>query len=315
MKKIISVLLIITVLATTICGCGNEKNSANLKIVTTYFSAFNWTKNILGDKYSTTELILISDNGVDIHSYQPTANDIINIKTADIVILVGSSSDKWVLDTLKEGNNKNITVINSVSVLKDRLLCLENTDIHEGHKHDEASMDEHIWLSLKNAALLCENIKQALSEKDNENAKLYTENSRAYIDKLNSLDAEYTKIFSKAKAKALIFSDRFPFRYTLHDYSLEYNALFEGCSTESDATVDAVLSLSKKIDELSAKYIYIIDDAMKKTAKSVISNTKQKNAEILKLNSMQTATKDDLKNSDYLKIMQNNLSLINKALS
>jgi len=314
MKKIVSVFLMILVFCVTLCGCKSDKNGNRLKIVTTYFAAFDWTRNILGEKYKDTELILISDNGVDIHSYQPTADDIINIKTADIVITIGGSSDKWVTEALKKEKNKNVKVINSLSLLKDRLLCIGDSHKHEAHEHHESDIDEHIWLSLKNAELMCEAINQALKEKDSENTKLYRDNAKAYIDNLNALDNNYSQKFSTAKIKTLIFADRFPFRYTITDYSLEYSALFEGCTTESDATVDAVLSLSKKVDQLSAKYIFIIDNTATKTAKSVIANTKHKNAEILKLNSMQTTIKKDLEKSDYLKIMQNNLSLISKAI-
>lgn len=313
MKKIISLILIILVFTATICGCESKENQGKLKIVTTYFSAYDWAKNILGDKYSDTELILISDNGIDIHSYQPTADDVINIKTADIVITIGGSSDEWVTEALKE-DSKNIKVINSLSVLGDKLLCVGDSHNHETHEHHDTDTDEHIWLSLKNAELICEDIKEAIIEKDAENEKLYKQNAEAYIKKLNSLDNEFSDKFSTAKINTLIFADRFPFRYTVSDYSLEYSALFEGCTSESDATVDAILSLSKKVDEISAKYIFIIDNTASKTAKSVISNTKNKDSEILKLDSMQTVNPKALNKSDYLKIMRNNLTLISKAI-
>ena len=121
MKKIISLILIVLILVSTICGCESNENQGKLKIVTTYFSAYDWVKNILGDKYSDTELILISDNGVDIHSYQPTADDIINIKTADIVITIGSSSDEWVSESLKK-DSESIKIINSLSVKDNQII-------------------------------------------------------------------------------------------------------------------------------------------------------------------------------------------------
>ena len=315
MKKIISIFLAVFLIAIIFGGCSNNTTKDKTKIVTTYFAAFNWAKNILGERYSDTELILISDNGMDMHSYQPTADDVINIKTADIVIYNGTSVDQWVGDTLKTDKSDNIIVINSLEVLKDQVLCVgEAEHNHTDHHHDD-TVDEHMWLSLKNAVIVCQEIEKALCKFDAENSDTYTKNAKDYKAKLNELSSKYQDLFSKSDNKTLIFADRFPFRYTLTDYSLNYTALFEGCTSESDATVDAILSLSKKIDQENAKYVFIIDTTATKTAKSVIDNSKSKSAEILMLDSMQTVTKDSLKKADYIKIMQNNLSLISKAIS
>lgn len=313
MKRILSLFLSLIFCITVLSGCGTDIKKDKLKIVTTYFSAYDWTKNILGDAYKNTELILLSDNGVDMHSYQPTADDIINIKTADIVIYTGGSSDKWVEDALDK-NNAN--AINSIKILKDLLLYSgDDSHDHHGHTHSEDGADEHIWLSLKNAILLCQHITDAISKTDKENADLYNNNLNEYTEKLNSLDTEFTKKFSITKNKTLIFADRFPFRYAVADYSLEYISLFEGCSSDSDATVDAILSLSKKIDETNAKYIFIIDKSLEKTAKSVIENSNSKNTAILKLNSMQSITEKELENTDYLTVIKENLDKFYKALT
>lgn len=312
MKRILSLFLSLIFCVALLCGCGNDIKKDKLKIVTTYFSAYDWTKNILGDTYANTELILLSDNGVDMHSYQPTADDIINIKTADIVIYTGGTSDKWIEDALDKNNTK---VINSTELLKNRLLYTkEDNHDHQGHTHSGDTADEHIWLSLKNAVLLCKHITDAVLDFDKENTDLYNRNLNAYTEKLNSLYNEFSEKFSNTKNKTLIFADRFPFRYAVADYSLEYISLFEGCSSDSDATVDAILSLSKKIDETNAKYIFIIDKPLEKTAKSVIDNSKSKNTDILKLNSMQSITEKELETTDYLTVMKENLDKFYKAL-
>lgn len=314
MKRITSLFLIAIIMLTLLCGCVNNNNDGKIKIVTTYFAAYDWTRNILGDKSNNFELILISDNGVDMHSYQPTADDVIDIKTADIIIYNDSNSQKWIADTINKKDNTSAIVINSISVLESRLLHIgENAD-HNAHSHGKNDIDEHIWLSLENSVLMCKKIKESLCKVDKENASIYTENFEKYKTKINALDTEYKEKFKNLKCDTLIFADRFPFRYTLYDYSLEYSALFEGCNSQSDATIDSILSLSKKIDNTSSKYIFIIDDTAVKTAKSVIDNTNFKSAKILTADSMQTVTKENLSKSNYIKIMQNNLSLFYKAL-
>lgn len=315
MKKFLCIILVFLNITLLFCGCNYKKEdlSADIKIVTTTFSSYDWTKNVLGDMLSQADLILVSDNGVDMHSYQPTADDIINVKTADLVIYTGSESDKWLDDVLSD--NKNIMSINMMELLKDKLLYTnEDSHQHDGHSHNKQSADEHIWLSLRNAVCVSKDIYEKLSQLDPQNSKKYFDNFKSFSDRLIKLDENYSKKFNSVTEKVLVFADRFPFRYTVADYSLQYKALFEGCSSESDTTVDAVLELSKTVERLSLRYIFIIDKQSEKTAKSVIDNSNTRHTEILQLNSMQLVNSKDLKEQSYINVMENNLSLIYKAL-
>lgn len=321
MKKTSIILTLIIILSTLFCGCNGAKNTdtQKLKIVTTSFSAYDWTKNILGDELKNTELILLSDNGVDMHSYQPTADDIINIQSSDLVILVGGSSDKWVNDSIKNVK-KDIKVINMLDILGDDVLYNNEShhddNGHADHNHKgEELPDEHVWLSIRNAVLFSEKICLTLSDIDSKIADVYQKNFNNYKDKLTSLDNKYTECFNNSNNKNLVIADRFPLRYLVADYHLIHSALFEGCSAESDATIDSILNLSKIIDDNSLNYIFIIEGSKDKTAKSVIEHTKSKSQKILTLNSLQSVNKKDIKDGlSYLSVMEENLSLIYESL-
>jgi len=201
MKKILSVLTVIIMLFSVLSGCGKKESgdSDKIKIVTSSFSAYDWTKNILGEKINKAELTLLSSNGVDMHSYQPTTEDIVKISDCDLLIYVGGSSEEWIEKAIKSVKGKNIRKINMLDALGDSVLAEEKvegmTEEHTEHDHYETEMDEHIWLSLRNAVKICDKIKQDICDLDPQNADYYTDNTNEYKDKLYNLDSKYTNEF------------------------------------------------------------------------------------------------------------------------
>ena len=97
MKKI-TALLALLMLVGTLAGCGkqNDTNQTDkLSIVTTIFPEYDWVREILGEKADNAEITMLLDNGVDLHSYQPTADDIVKISDCDLFVYVGGESDGW----------------------------------------------------------------------------------------------------------------------------------------------------------------------------------------------------------------------------
>ena len=332
MKKIIATILCLLMLAGIMTSCDNPASNNNkLSIVTTIFPEYDWVKQIIGDKADQTDITMLLDNGVDLHSYQPTADDIIKISTCDVFIYVGGESDEWVDNVLKEATNNEMVVINLLEVLGEDVKMEEvkegmqtdehehgGDEDHEGEDHDheeEAEYDEHVWLSLKNAVKLCGFIAGKLGELDTENKDTYTANANAYTEKLNALDGEYRKAVDAGKTKTLLFGDRFPFRYLVEDYGLDYFAAFVGCSAESEASFETIVFLADKVDELGLKAIIQIESADGKIANTIKETTKTKDQAILTMDSMQSTTAADVKNcSTYLSIMEENLEVLKNAV-
>ena len=336
MKKIIALLLsVLTVfgVAGIFSGCATKSGNDKIQIVTTIFPEYDWVKEIVGDKTDHVEITMLLDSGADLHSYQPTADDIVKVATCDLFIYVGGESDDWVEDVLKTAKNKDMIVLNLLEVLGDRV---KEEEVKEGmeadhdheheddHDHDEheheheeegPEYDEHIWLSLKNAAFLCRTIADKIKTLDPDNADAYEANAVSYVEKLNALDKRYADAVDAATCKTLLFGDRFPFRYLVDDYGLDYYAAFVGCSAETEASFETVAFLANKVDELGLKAILQIESADGRLAQTIRQQTTAKNQTILTLNSLQSVKAADVKKgASYLTEMEKNLEVLKDAL-
>ena len=332
MKKIITLMLVAVLAVCALSGCGTsksgeDKNDKKIKIVTTIFPEYDWVMQILGDKADKADVTMLLDKGVDLHSYQPSTADIAKISEADLFIYVGGESDEWVEDILKEAKNKKLKVINLMDVMGDKAKeeevkegMQEEEEEHaeeakDGKEEEEVEYDEHVWLSLKNAKIFTKKIADVLSEVDKDDAKTYQANYESYAKKLDDLDKKYADAVASAKNKTLVFGDRFPFRYLVNDYGLDYYAAFVGCSAESEASFETVTFLAKKIDELGLGNVLTIEGKNHKIAKTVVDTTKNKDQKVLTMDSMQSTTSKDVKDgATYLGIMEKNLEVLKEAL-
>lgn len=331
MKKIITLMLVAVLAVFALSGCGTSKSGEDtkdkkIKIVTTIFPEYDWVMQILGDKADKADVTMLLDKGVDLHSYQPSTADIAKISEADVFIYVGGESDEWVEDVLKEAKNKKLKVINLMDVMGDKAkeeevkegMQPEEEEAEEakdGKEEEEVEYDEHVWLSLKNAKIFTKKIADVLSEVDKDDAKTYQANYESYAKKLDDLDKKYADAVASAKNKTLVFGDRFPFRYLVNDYGLDYYAAFVGCSAESEASFETVTFLAKKIDELGLGNVLTIEGKNHKIAKTVVDNTKNKDQKVLTMDSMQSTTSKDVKDgATYLGIMEKNLEVLKEAL-
>ena len=325
MKKIILGLIFVMLFSVNLMACGTDKTdsvSGKIQVVATIFPEYDWVSKIIGENNDHVDLTLLIDNGADLHSYQPTAEDILKISTCDLFIYVGGESDAWVDDALSQATNDDMIVINLLDVIGDNA---KEEELKEGMQAEEeeddadaeeAEYDEHVWLSLRNASIICDEIANALISLDGDHADSFKANLEAYKKELAELDAEYELCVNQAANKTLLFADRFPFRYLTEDYGLDYYAAFIGCSAETEASFETVAFLAGKIDELSLKHVIVIESGDAKFADSIIKSSKAGSADVLTLNSMQTVNKSDIENgADYLDIMKSNLEVLKTALS
>lgn len=212
-----------------------EDSGKILKIVTTIFPEYDWTRAVLGDREADVDLTMLLDNGTDLHSFQPAVKDIMKVSSCDLLIYVGGESDQWIEDALESAQNKDMKTINLMEVLGDTIKEEETVEgmqeSDHGHEdEDEKEYDEHVWTSLRNASVICGIIAETLEEMDPENKDVYASNAAAYQEKLSNLDTEYQNTVDSAKQNTLLFADRFAFRYLVDDYGLNYYAAFSGCS-------------------------------------------------------------------------------------
>ena len=323
-----ALLLVFSTISLLSCGSKNVDNEEKLSIVTTIFPEYDWVKNLLGEKANDATLTMLLDNGVDLHSYQPTVEDLVKISNCDLFLYVGGESDGWVEDALKttSDRNKDRRVLSLFDILGDQVKNEEPIKDKEeegrsessksreknGHEHEK---DEHVWLSLRNARICCEAITEQLSAIDPENRKSYAENLRIYTEKLAALDQKYSQEINSGIRKTLLFGDRFPFRYLTDDYGLEYYAAFSGCSAETEASFATIIFLADKVDKLNLPCVLTIQGSTLEIAQTIVNNTTLKNQKILSMDSMQSTSSEDVKNgASYLFIMEKNLDVLKTAL-
>ncbi len=345
--------------ASTASETKTDDTNKKLSVVCTIFPEYDWIRELVGDKKDNYEITYLMDKGVDLHSYQPTAEDIAKIANCDLFVYVGGESDGWVKDALKESKNDKMQVVNLLEALGNNVKeeevveGMQEEDEHDhdhgkkedadhdhehkedadhdhehkddadhdhdhdedGHHHDEVEYDEHVWLSLRNASSLVNELAARLQIIDPENKDYYAGTAAEYTSKLGDLDSRYLAAVKKAKNKTVLFGDRFPFRYLVDDYGLKYYAAFVGCSAETEASFETVAFLAKKADELKLNNVLVIENSDQKIAKKIVETTKAKDQKIVEMNSMQSVTADQIADgATYLGIMEANLKALEAAL-
>ncbi|MBQ0051224.1 MAG: zinc ABC transporter substrate-binding protein [Treponema sp.] len=313
-------------MALNFIGCKKSgENSASSKskinVVATIFPFYDWTKNIsAGSEKINLELLV--KNGVDLHSFQPSAGDIIKISSCDVLIYVGGESDSWVDDVLKNPVNKNQKVIKLMEVLSDSVkeeeivegmvVTTDSTTEETGSitEDDEIEYDEHVWLSLVNAKICCEKIAEVLATLDENEKSIFEKNLSDYTAQI---DGVWKSLFSaeniSENQNAIIICDRFPFRYMVDELGIKYFAAFAGCSAETEASFETIAFLSGKVQELGLNRVYVTESSDKKIARTVIKNAglTENECKIIVLNSMQNVTMAQAQNGiSYIEIMKKN---------
>lgn len=320
-KKIFAAFLGLA-LAVTSAGCAGKTGNGGkgVKVVCAIAPLYDWARQITKDTDST-DLSLIIGNGTDLHSFQPSAADIVSIKNADVLVYVGGESDGWIRDALKETANKDQKVVCLMDVLKDSIVEEEVVEGMQGedededdhdHDHEEGpEYDEHVWMSLRLASRSCKAIEEALESAAPKDAAKFKANLDAYTAKLSALDKQYEDMVKSARLDTMVVCDRYPFRYLAEDYKLKYSAAFVGCSAETEASFKTVKFLADKIKALDSKTVLTIEKSDGKIAKTVIETSGKSDVKTSVLDSMQSCGKD----LDYLAVMTSNLAVLKDALS
>lgn len=299
------------------CARSEQDNSGKISVVCTSFSEYDWTRNIVGDS-GNIQLTYLLESGIDLHNYQPSTKDILTISDCDLFIYVGGESDKWVSDTLGEARNSDMKVISLMNVLGESVKeeeIKEGMQAEEDEHSDEPEYDEHVWLSVKNAELFCGSICETLSDIDPENADKYRTNFESYKAELSALDREYQDMIDSKTEKTVLFGDRFPFRYLFDDYGIDYYAAFVGCSAETEASFNTIVTLADKVDELGLDTVFVIENSDTSIAEAIIRNSKSKDQQILTLNSIQSVSSEMIKDgATYISLMEKNCETLGSVL-
>ncbi|MCD7738534.1 MAG: metal ABC transporter substrate-binding protein [Lachnospiraceae bacterium] len=322
MKKKIEVMAALLLTAVLLASCANSvPTSEGVSVVCTIFPQYDWVNVLLEGTGADVEVILLSDDGTDIHSYQPSVQDMAVIRESDLLIYVGGDSEDWLWELLTEDEKlaqKSVSLLEMVDELVLEEEEKEGMTDEIGHDHGEdfeAEDDEHVWLSFENAIVLCEELAERLCILLPESELQIRENLTAYKEELAALETEYEQAVETAQYDTLLFGDRFPFRYLTEEFDLDYYAAFAGCNADAEASFETIVFLIEKMDELDLPAILIIDGSDEDLAQTIRKNTRAADQEILVLNSMQSVSGEEAAGgAGFLGIMEENLAVLKAAL-
>ncbi len=337
MVKKISFFISITLLLASFClflpSCTQatvySEGEGELKVLCTSFAPFDFVREVGGDRVTVS---ILQDSGADLHNYTPTAATLEAISGADVFVYIGGSSDEsWLPDALRAAGNDDLITLCLMDSVTPIHAELENdwsdhahsdgedgnhsddhSDDHsDGHGHNghDHGADEHIWTSPKNAARMVDAIKETLCQADPEGVTAYSVNAEVYKHKLGSLDEQLTSFFKDVPI--MLFADRFPFVYLLHDYQIPYKAAFSGCSTETNSGFEVQVDLIKTAREHDLSCIFVIEGGDKHLANAIADEV---GCRIYSLDSMQSVKRSDIEaGASYITIMQQNINTLKEA--
>ena len=287
-----------------------QTQTDQLKIVSTIFPGYDFARAIAGDNADITMLIY---PGSEIHSFEPSPQDIINIQDSDVFIYVGGESEAWVekiIANLDTNRTKIVRMMDAVDLVKEELV--EGME-PEHEDEDGVEYDEHVWTSPLNAIKIVESIRDALVNADPQNANFYQTATANYTEQLTQLDSDIRATLSDTAHHTLIFGDRFPLRYFVEEYNLQYYAAFPGCSDQTEASTATLAFLINKIKSENIKYIFTIELSNQAVARTIAAET---GTEILEFHSLHNISKSDFDSGKtYLQIMYQNLTNLKRALN
>ena len=325
MKKSLKIIIVFVAIMLAIIGAvvgfsNLNKNNKKVSIITTNFPAYDFARAVAGEE---ADIKMLIKPGAEIHDFEPTPQDIIDIKNSKMFIYTGGESDEWiedVLDNINTNDTKLFKMMDAVEAVEEETVDgMEHEHEHEDgneegqeHEKEEVEYDEHVWTSLKNAQKIVGNIKDELVKISPENKNIFESNAEKYVNKLAKIEQEFQDVVKNGSRKTIVFGDRFPLRYFVDDYGLSYFAAFPGCSGQTEASSKTVAFLVDKIKSEKIPVVFKIEMSSGKIADTIANET---GAKVLTFNSAHNISADDFKNGmTYAEIMEKNVKALEEAL-
>ncbi len=303
MKRLIAALLCLCLM---LCGCTAQPekphDETKLQIVCTSFPAYDFAREIAGDR---AELTLLIKPGSEVHSYEPTPKDMIRIQESDLFICNGGESEQWA-KTLITPELNTIYMMGCVDTVEESADGIYNAE------DGEPELDEHVWTSPLNAIKISEEICNALCKLDTDNAEEYKMNFAAYKAQLMALDREFRQVIKNSGKHTLVFADRFPMRYFALEYGLDCYAAFPGCSSETEPSAKTVAYLIDRVREDKIPAVLYMEFSNQKMADVICEDTGCKKLPFYSAHSVSAEQFEQ--GVSYLDLMRINLNSLKEAL-
>ena len=317
-RRILCALLALgLLLSLSACGTGRtpdereEQSNKRPLVVTTLFPAYDFARALCGGR---CEIVLLVPPGAEAHSFEPTPQDLLRIEGCDLLICNGGESEAW-LETILDGAEGRFAVLSMlrcVDALEEEQKEGMQRIRGEEREEDESEYDEHVWTSPRNAERICRAICAALCAVDEAGAAEYSRNCESYCAELKRLDAAFRDIVTESPGKCLIFADRFPARYFVEEYGLDYFAAFPGCADDTEPSARTVAFLIDRVRAEKTPAVLYIEYSDQRMADVICEET---GCAKRLFHTCHTVSAADLKaGASYLGLMWANTESIKEAL-
>ena len=366
-RKITAIALILILALSVLSACAPQRTAdagEGISIVSTVFPSYDFAREITAGTNARVTLLL--QPGEEVHSFDPTSQDIIRVSSADLFLFVGGENDTWI-DGVLSGLDKSVNtfrMMDYVTLYEEELV--EGMQADESHSHDHEheheegeeahdheheegeeahdheheegeeahdheheegeeahdheheegeghEWDEHVWTAPVNAIAIVKAMTAELVKIDPANAKAYQANADAYVAQLEALDQSFWAVVNAAARKTVVFADRFPVRYFVEEFGLEYYAAFPGCSAETEPSAATVASLIDRVNAEGIPVVFYIEMSNQQMANTVAEAT---GAQTMLFHTCHNVTKAEFENGEsYLSLMQGNLLTLQAALN
>ena len=317
MRRFVTILALLGLLL-SLSACGTretEIKDGKLEIVCSVFPAYDFARQIGGERVRAR---LLLPPGAETHSFEPTAQDLIRIRNCGLFFYNGGESEEWV-EELLEGQDappETLCMLDCVDALEEEIkegmqqIFEEEAEGEEGEEGPE--YDEHVWTSPVKAMEICRALCEDLCRIDPEGETLYRSNLAAYEAKLADLDSAFRRAVAQGQREVLIFADRFPVRYFVEEYGLDYYAAFPGCADDTEPSARTVAFLIDRVREQRIPAVLTIEFSNEKMADVICEDT---GCGKLRFHSCHTVSAEDLEQGvTYLDLMWQNVETVKEAL-
>ena len=207
--------------------------AAEIKVATTFTVIADMARNVAGEH---AEVVSITRPGAEIHGYQPTPQDIVGVRDADLMLRNGMNLELWFEQFLANlGDVPSADLSDGVDPIPI------STGSYEGRPNP------HAWMSPTSARIYVDNIAAALSAIDPQNAADYAANAEAYQAEIAAaLDPLVAAVAEVPEAARWLVTCEGAFSYLARDLGLReaylwpINADATGTPQQVRAVIDAV---------------------------------------------------------------------------
>lgn len=192
---------------------------------------------------------IITRTSQDPHSYEATTQDKLAVSKAELVVENGGGYDDFIHKLADDSGLDHGNVLNAVELSG---LAPEETAgpsaTADGHGHEHAGFNEHVWYSLPAMTRLADAVAAKLGELEPASAETFRGNAAAFKESLGGLDTKLAEIKASAGAAPVAVTEPVPL-YLLEAAGLqnqtpgEYTAAIEEDTDVPPAVLKATTDL------------------------------------------------------------------------